>query len=276
MGSTNETAAGESRDAFARLPALLESPLTVSFLTLAALAFVLWIVFSINVGGYGALASPATLEAELHSSADSPTSWKQGDEAPYCYRWLFRAGVIGLAHVVPGGTTREGFFHVFVAASAASLLLATFLLARYLRATGASPAGARLGQLLFLASFPVLFAYDMPIHTREDFLGYACVALELWLVALDRPLALAQPLALALTGALAANVRETTAIGLLPYLFVAARPRGVRAAVVAPAFATIALVHVLRAPPEAPLRLFLKAGVMFCRAFTSFGIAGAP
>lgn len=236
MGSEPETP-HDPRSAALRL---LESRLAGPFLTLLGIGAVLWV----NVGGYGVLTWPSTLAAELHSTPEEPLSWAQGAEAPYCYRWLFRALVLGACRVL-GVSTSEGFYEVFVAASALSLGLAVFLLERFLRATGASVARARLGGLLFLASFPVLFAYDLPVHTREDPLAYALVSLQLWLVALERPLALA------LAGVVAANVRETTTLGLLPFVFVGSRPLSHRLAAVAPAFAAVALVHVLRAPPTA-------------------------
>src|SRR5262249_22559123 len=146
-------------------------------------AFVFWL----NATGYGALASPAVLGAELHAPADAPASWGLGEEAPYSYRWLFRAGVLAVARAVPAARTREGVYILFIIASAASLLLAALVVDRLLRDLGHFAAHARLGTSLFVLGFPVLFAYDFPIHTREDLLAYACVALELVLCGRDRP-----------------------------------------------------------------------------------------
>jgi hypothetical protein len=210
-------------------------------LYLTLVTFIFWL----NATGYGALASPAVLGAELHAPAEAPASWPLGDEAPYCYRWLFRAGVVAVAKVVPAARSREGFYFLFIIASALSLLAAALLVDRLLRDLGHSAARARLGTTLFLLGFPVLFAYDFPIHTREDLLAYACVALELVLCGRDRPVLLA------LAGVLGANVRETATLGLLPYLLDRRRPLATRALAVAPAFVAVALIHVVRAPAVA-------------------------
>jgi hypothetical protein len=214
-------------------------------LTYLLALFLVVVVFSVNVHGWGALASPWALVAELHGTRDAPASWHMGEEVPYCYRWLFRALVLSAIRIVPGGTSPEGFYSVFVAASGATLFLAAIAFEQLLRELGHTSRWRRLGLGLFFAGFPIVFAYDMPIHTREDFLAYGCVALELVWVARDRPWLLA------LTGAAAANVRETTALGLLPYLFVASRSRATRFAAVTPAFLAMAAVHVLRAPARA-------------------------
>ena len=197
-------------------------------------------IFLFNAYSCGALAGPRWLGAELHCTPADPASWAQGAQIPYSYRWLFRWIVLHVCALVPGGATVAVFYAVFIGASAVSLLLAVVLLDRFLRAAGITRENARIGGLLFLAGFPIVFAYNMPIHTREDLLGYAAVALLLILVMRDRPVLLA------LAGALAVNVRETTTLGLLPYLFLSRRPFWQRVLAVVPAFIVL---RCIRPPP---------------------------
>src|SRR5205085_5064385 len=122
--------------------------------------------------------------------------------------------------------TTHGFYALFIAASALSLMAAAVAFERLLVRLGFSTRHAVFGVVLFLTGFPILFAYDMPIHTREDLLEDAVFCLALIAVAADRPW-----LTVAATF-VAANVREMGLLACAPFWFTSRRSRPVRAAVV--------------------------------------------
>ena len=163
------------------------------------------------------MASPGALLAELHwekGNLDKP--WEMGEELPYRYRPLYRAVVLAVYSRIPHEDP-EVFYGVFVTMGALCLLFAAMAFDWYLRETGWSGKQALFGTAAFMLGFPVFFAYDMPIHTREDLLGYAWIALTLVAVARDRPIAVA------MLGIVGAGIRETCLLGVLPYFFVSTR-----------------------------------------------------
>lgn len=177
-------------------------------------------VFGHQVFGNGALSSPEALFAELHADEAEPLEkpWGIGEELPYRYRPLYRAVVLAVYDQLPHEGP-EAFYGLFVTAGAITLLLAALIFDWYLREIGFSGKQALWGTALFLFGFPVLFSYDMPIHTREDFLGYAWITLTLIAVARDRPWAVVA------LGVVGVSIRETCLLGVLPYFLVSKRPR---------------------------------------------------
>lgn len=195
--------------------------------------------------GTGAISSPHDLAVELHATKDAPGAWPMGAEVPYRYRWLFRAIVLGAeplypASRQPGPAGEEGFYALFLALSALSLLASCATFDLLLGKLGYGPRERILGVVLYLTGFPILFAYDMPIHTREDLLENACFCLALLAVVSDRPVLTV------LAVVLAANVREMGLLAAVPYWFCSRRSRAVRAAVIGAATAGTLLVTSLR------------------------------
>ena len=109
-----------------------------------------------------------------------------------------------------------------------------------MRRTGFTEKQALLGVVLYLVGFPIVFAYDMPIHTREDLLENACFLLALLAVLADRPVATV------LATFLAANVREMGLLAALPYWFTSKRSPAVRAGVIGAATLGALLVTSVR------------------------------
>jgi hypothetical protein len=193
-----------------------------------------------ELGARGVIATEGMLAAELHASEEGGP-WGLGLLEPYCYRPLFRALVLAVWGALGGdGDTFHG---VFVCLSALSLLGAAWAFDVLLRALGFASREAMLGVTLFLLGFPVLFAYDIPIHTREDLLGYAWIALTLLFVARD------QPAAVALLGAVGVTIRETCLLGVLPFALVSRRPWPQRLLAYAPGLVAWLGVRVVQAPP---------------------------
>lgn len=191
-------------------PALRAGGFDVLALALYALLSVL--VLAHQVGGYGALASEGALFAELHGeSLERP--WELGEKLPYRYRPVFRALVMQVYRA--GEPSAERFFRLFVLASGLSLFLAAGAFHWLLRALAFTRRQALAGVALFFLSFPVVFSHDMPIHTREDFLGYAWIALTLLALARERVWLAC------LLACVGGSIRETCLLGLLPYVLVA-------------------------------------------------------
>jgi hypothetical protein len=187
---------------------------------------VFWMQTSARLAGTGAIASPHDLAVELHATKDAPGAWPMGAEAPYRYRWLFRELVLGAERLSPRFQTEDGFYGLFIFCSGLSLLFSCLAFDLLLRRLGYDERLATLGVVLYLAGFPILFAYDMPIHTREDLLENAVFCLALVAVVADRPVATV------LLVCLAANVREMGLLAAVPFWFCSRRPRPVRLAVI--------------------------------------------
>lgn len=247
-------------------------------LTVLLYAVLVALVFAHQVNGKGALASPASLLAELHGTADAEQPWQLGEKLPYRYRPLFRAAVLGVYDHLPHSP--ESFYRLFVAASALSLLAACLALHALLRGLELDRRETTAGVVLFLLGFPVLFSHDMPIHTREDLLGYAWIALTLLAVVKERPW-----WQVALLGVVGASIRETCLLGILPVWLVSKDERWQRAATYAiPGAAWLALrfarnpggqgydyvsvstAPTLEFPLEALLYLFACFGVLWVAA----------
>lgn len=211
-------------------------------LSVYGLAVVLVILLAVN--GQGMLQSPARLDIELRGDELGPWGMGRAGVTPFCYRPLFRWIVLGAWMALPAEDPFTAFYGVFVAASALSLLAAAGALHALLLALAFSPRQALAGGLLFLSGFPVLFAHDIPIQTREDFLGYACIALGLLAVIKERRWAV---LALA---ALAPWIRETTLLFVLPVWFVWPRPARERLAPYAVGALSLVLVRVVQGSGE--------------------------
>jgi len=236
---------------------------------------VVFVLGSQVLGSHGMLASPERLLGELKMNADTP--WGLGEELPYRYRPAFRWIVLGLFAALPLDQDPGVFFGLFVTASGAALLFAVWMLDWLMRELGFGPSEALLGGILFLVGFPVLFSHDIPVQTREDFLGYAWIALTLVFVARD------EPYPVAALGVVGAWIRETCLLGVLPLWLVSKRPTQERVlAYVAPAVSLLAVRLVqglgeydyvgvsteptLRWPGEAAIYLFATFGALWVAA----------
>jgi hypothetical protein len=254
------------------------------------------VVFALNVGGNGMLASADFLLISLHfdpqvaaENLDDPFAepWPMGEVLPYRYRPLFRWLVLGAYDVGLVPHTPEGFFGLFITSSALALLLALLCLDWFLREVGFSDKEGLVGMTLFGLGFPVLFAYDIPVQTREDLLGYAWIALIL--VAVAR----ARPWAVALLGVVGAAIRETCLLGVLPFWFVSQRKTQEKVLAYAIpgvawlilrkllstgesyAYLSISTAPTLEWPLEALLYLFAAFGVLWVAAGLRL-VQGAP
>lgn len=223
---------------------------------LATYAVLVVALFAFHVHGQGVLADPGMLGIELQAGYTDDGvlfPWEQGEAVPYRYRPLFRWLVLGAWQgvVAPGDgvdAQLSSFYWTFVILSALALWAAAAANDWYLRGLGCTRGQATVGTLLFLAGFPIVFAYDIPVHTREDLLGFALIAVTLGCVARGR---LQAASALACLGVW---VRETCLLGVLPILFLRPRPAKAWAYYVAPGLMLL-IVRVVQADPSHPMPL---------------------
>lgn len=208
------------------------------WIALAVYGLAVVVIMLLAVNGRGILESPATLHRELHSDEELGP-WRMGLETPFCYRPLFRWLVLGAANVLPGDDPATAIYGAFVGLSALALLGAAGALHALLLALDYRPRQALLGGVLFLSGFPALFAHDIPVQVREDFLGWAWIALQLWALVRDRFWLL---IGLAVV---APWIRETCLLGILPLWWVSTRPPGQKALAYALPAVSLGLVRVV-------------------------------
>lgn len=206
--------AGSSGGASAPEPAERERE---QWTALLAYGLAVVVVLLLALHGRGTLADPEMLAISLRW-VDDGDPWALGLETPFCYRPLFRWLVL-LAYDLFTPGDRAGLYAAFALSSALSLLGAVGAFHALLLALGYAPRQALLGGLVFLSGFPAVFAHDVPVQVRGDFLGWAWIALTL--LALVRgwfwPLVA--------LGVVAPWIRETCLLGVLPVWWVSTRPR---------------------------------------------------
>jgi hypothetical protein len=118
------------------------------------------------------LNSTRKLSHELKTHRDSLYSWNISKEPPFKYRVLHKSLVYGVYKITTGNQDdNRTFFLVyrsiaFLFHSLAIMLFYFFLIQINLKET------AFLGTILFSLLPPILLAYNLPVHTREDTLGY--------------------------------------------------------------------------------------------------------
>jgi len=112
------------------------------------------------------------LSGELKSPPDSLSHWKIAEQAPFKYRVLHRAIVVGSYQLInDGNEDNKLFFNVYRFVSLLFQLIAVlsvYFFCWKLELTGSALAAG----ILFCLLPPMLLAYNVPVHTREDMLGY--------------------------------------------------------------------------------------------------------
>jgi hypothetical protein len=151
------------------------------------------------------LSSPSSLAVLLASPQDQPYLWQNHLWSSMKYRVLFYHIVQTTAKCIHSQDASV-FYWTFTGWSfvlTSGTLLAFWV---WLGLLGFSNRQRFLGCLVCLLSFPVLFAYDYPVFTREDPLAYLLVVLSL-IAGLNH-----NPLWFMLFSTLGAMTRETTLV----------------------------------------------------------------
>ncbi|MBL9077794.1 MAG: hypothetical protein JNL08_09830 [Planctomycetes bacterium] len=144
-----------------------------------------WFVAEV-ASGTSVVSSPQQLDEQLWIGVDGLEPMYS--EPPFRYRVLFRS-IVEVVALVLGGPAHAStvggreFWLAFLLVSAAAWGAALAALRWLLREVGFTGWQLTLGLLAFVSAFPVVHAYGFPTATREDPLGYACLAagLVFWL-----------------------------------------------------------------------------------------------
>jgi hypothetical protein len=216
------------------------SPVTATIFLLI-LIIILMAVFARHLTSETSLISDQAGLAQLLGSAGSGDvqEWKVSEWPSMRYRILFRGLILGTVEILGGEVSDSTFYHIFVG-WCFGLTLLTLLALYYLLGTlGFGHPYRFLGGLLFLFSFPILFAYNYPVFTREDTLAFLWVTLGLIFLVRKR-LIMAS-----LIGILAVLSRETGIILAIAIFFGSSGSLLKRIAAIIPTIAALIAVRLI-------------------------------
>ncbi len=125
-------------------------------------------VSNLWLGGY--LFSYQRLGSEIAAPAEALHEWNLNQRAPFEYRLLFSTIVNGVWSMT--AQTNTSFYWSYVGVSFACGIGAALVFFQLLVALGFSSRLSLLGVGSFLLLPPFSLAYTLPVHTREDMLGY--------------------------------------------------------------------------------------------------------
>jgi hypothetical protein len=151
-----------------------------SFRQILALLLLSGITFFIsNFLLNGSLNKTNNLSGELKSNPDSLYQWKIATEPPFKYRVLHRIIVSTTYNLVRGREdNNQTFFLVYQVEAFVLHFLAVILFYIFLTKIDLSEF-AFVGSVFFVLLPPMLLAYNVPVHTREDPLAYCILTLGL-------------------------------------------------------------------------------------------------
>ncbi|MGM0581501.1 MAG: hypothetical protein ACQETL_12515 [Bacteroidota bacterium] len=121
----------------------------------------------------GYIQNKKTLAKELQSTSTSLSDWELSKKPPFKYRMLFPLVVETVSKIIPGDASENHKFYwsywvlswlFFISTSCMFyLVLLKVLQSEFM---------ALLGVFLHLSMAPIFFAYTLPVHTREDQMGF--------------------------------------------------------------------------------------------------------
>ncbi len=143
---------------------------TILFLSIVGVTIILFFLSNYFFRGY--LRSELTLAKEIKTPIQSIDDFKIADEPPFKYRFLFSGIVSGTYDVFYDGTDVDGFFNVYKWWSLLFYTTSAATLFWLLLTCGFNESLSFWGTIGFLIMPAMLFAYTLPVHTREDTLAY--------------------------------------------------------------------------------------------------------
>jgi hypothetical protein len=127
----------------------------------------------------GTLNSKYKLGAELKSPPDSLYKWTIATQAPFKYRVLHRA-IVSTSYnlVISENENNDTFLFIYRSEAFIFHCLGILLFYFFLIKINLSDT-ALIGAIVFALLPPLLLAYNMPVHTREDTMAYCILILGL-------------------------------------------------------------------------------------------------
>ena len=169
-------------------------------------------IYFLNVFTEGSIKNYTNLGSELKSNPRQLYEWQIGNQAPFKYRVLFEWIVKGTWKLIPAENKTASFFYVYNFYIFLFLFLSGFTLFYLLQVIGFNQWLCYLGVIFYYFSPPVLMAFNLPVHTREDHLAFTI--LNLGLIFLIK-----QKISyFIIISSVAVTVRETLLI--LPFVFI--------------------------------------------------------
>jgi hypothetical protein len=120
----------------------------------------------------GYLRSEINLARELKTPLDSIQEFRISKEAPFKYRLTFPAAIKGSYQVLSENDDPHTFYHVYKFWSLTFYILSACAFFWLLLQCGFVPWLGFIGTFVFLVLPPMLMAFTLPVHTREDTLAY--------------------------------------------------------------------------------------------------------
>ncbi|WP_296622229.1 hypothetical protein [Marivirga sp.] len=132
------------------------------------------VLFFLNQYAFdGYIQSKETLAKELQSTSQTLSDWELSEKPPFKYRMLFPMVVKNLSKIIPGhASENQKFYWSYLFLSWLFFIATSCMLYLVLQKILQSSSMAFLGVFLHLSMVPVLFAYTLPIHTREDQMAF--------------------------------------------------------------------------------------------------------
>lgn len=130
------------------------------------------LVYSFNFFTDSSISNINNLSRELRSSPESLYNWNLNDQSPFKYRVLYKTIVTTSWKLLFSNQSSESFFLVYSFYAFLFLLTAGLTLYQLLIKMGFSPNWSFVGVTIFYISPPILMAFHLPVHTREDHLAY--------------------------------------------------------------------------------------------------------
>lgn len=151
---------------------------TKTFLILGVTSF-LFFLFSVYVVE-SSLKNKESTAIELMSPKESIYNYNSSEISPFKYRILF-SSIVKISYDTLKGDNEDDdlFYYTYVTVSGITFIFATLSFCYLLLSIGFSSQYSFLGSLIFLVSPSVIFAFTMPVHSREDFLAYSILCLGL-------------------------------------------------------------------------------------------------
>jgi hypothetical protein len=137
-----------------------------------------------NLRGY--LRCDSCLGKEIQAPSDSLYQYNLSSKAPFKYRLLFPVIVKTTHQIVFGKDNNLGFYYTYKFWSLFFYVSASCLLFYLMSIAGFNNALSLAGAFLFILLPPMLMAYTLPVHTREDPLAYTILIGGLILLVKDK------------------------------------------------------------------------------------------
>jgi hypothetical protein len=138
---------------------------------IAVLSTVLFLLNQYAFEGY--IQNKEHLAKELQSTSMNLSEWELSNKAPFKYRILFPLLIKNSSKIIPGtASANQKFYWSYLFYSWLFFVATSCMLYLLLVKIFQSKSLAFLGVIFHLSMAPILFAFTLPVHTREDQMAF--------------------------------------------------------------------------------------------------------